>query len=137
MDYPTIKNQLIAHEGLRLKPYKCTAGKLTIGVGRNIEDVGISEREAMILLGNDIEACIKDLKEMFDQFDTFHQNIQHVLIDMRFQLGMRGLLGFANMIQAVEHRDWPEMIVQMKDSAWYKQTTTRAETLIRMVKDVI
>lgn len=134
MDYETIKNQLIAHEGLRLKPYKCTAGKTTIGVGRNLDDVGISEREALIMLGNDIEACVKDLREIFDQFDVFHPNIQHVLIDMRFQLGMKGFLGFAKMIQAVEHRDWPEMIVQMKDSAWYTQTTNRAEDLIQMIK---
>ena len=49
-----LKEQLIRHEGLRLKPYRCTANKLTIGVGRNLDDVGISEDEALILLENDI-----------------------------------------------------------------------------------
>ena len=44
--------QLKRHEGLKLKPYKCTADKLTIGVGRNLEDVGISEEEAEMLLQN-------------------------------------------------------------------------------------
>lgn len=137
MEYNTIKEQLIKHEGLRLKPYKCTAGKLTIGVGRNIEDVGISEREAMILLANDVEVCVEDLRGMFDNFDVLHENIQYVLIDMRFQLGMKGFRGFKRMIRAVQHRDWPEMIEQMKESAWYGQTTSRADYLIRMVKDVL
>ena len=47
---PTIEEQLLLHEGLRLKPYRCTSNKLTIGVGRNLEDKGISKEEAMRLL---------------------------------------------------------------------------------------
>ena len=49
-----LKDMLIRHEGLKLKPYLCTAGKLTIGVGRNIQDRGITYQEAMMLLENDI-----------------------------------------------------------------------------------
>ncbi len=37
-----IKAQLVRHEGLKLKPYRCTAGKLTIGIGRNLDNCGIS-----------------------------------------------------------------------------------------------
>ena len=54
MDYDRLKKQLVIHEGLKLKPYHCSANKLTIGVGRNIEEVGITESEAMYLLENDI-----------------------------------------------------------------------------------
>ena len=50
-----IKEQLVRHEGLRLKPYRCTAGKLTIGIGRNLDDCGISKTEAYVLLENDIQ----------------------------------------------------------------------------------
>ena len=42
-----IERQLIEHEGLEQKVYRCTAGKLTIGVGRNLEDKGITEEEAL------------------------------------------------------------------------------------------
>lgn len=49
-----LKDMLIRHEGLKLKPYRDTVGKLTIGAGRNLNDLGISEREAMFLLDNDI-----------------------------------------------------------------------------------
>ena len=58
MNYTKIKDQLIKHEGLRLKPYKCTAGKMTIGVGRNLDDVGISEQEALDMLFNDVGKCL-------------------------------------------------------------------------------
>ena len=49
-----IKSQLFTHEGLRLKPYRCTSGKLTIGVGPNLDDCGISKKEAHALLYIDI-----------------------------------------------------------------------------------
>lgn len=135
MNYFAIKNQLIAHEGLRLKPYKCTAGKLTIGVGRNLDDVGVSEQEAFDMLFNDIGKCLKDLRGIFKEFDQLPENIQLVLIDMRFQLGPNRFRAFRAMARAVDDRDWAEMIRQMKSSAWYTQTTNRANNLIEMVKN--
>lgn len=136
MDSMALKNQLIEHEGLRLRPYKCTAGKLTIGCGRNIEDVGISEEEAMYMLQNDVNVCLNDLCGIFPEFGSYPENIQRVLTDMRFQFGSKGFRGFRMMIRAVENKDWQEMIRQMKDSAWYGQTPNRANNLIRMVKAV-
>ena len=50
-----IKAQLVRHEGMRLKPYRCTAGKLTIGIGRNLDDRGISQKEAYVLLEYDCQ----------------------------------------------------------------------------------
>ena len=69
MNIKKIKDQLIQHEGLKLKPYQCPAGRLTIGVGRNLEDKGITEKEAVMLLENDIQECLEDLKTIFDKFD--------------------------------------------------------------------
>ena len=57
MDLDALKKQLIMHEGLKLTPYRCTADKLTIGVGRNLDDVGITQDEAEYLLDNDILHC--------------------------------------------------------------------------------
>ena len=47
--------QLALHEGLRLKPYKCTSGALTIGYGRNLDARGITEAEAEMMLSHDID----------------------------------------------------------------------------------
>nr|WP_319491073.1 glycoside hydrolase family protein [uncultured Desulfobacter sp.] len=137
MEYAKLKSMLIEHEGIRLKPYRCTAGKLTIGVGHNLDDVGISKQEAMILLDNDIESVIDDLRSIFDIFDSLPSNVQLVLSDMRFQLGPKGFRGFRMMIKAVKAADWPEMIRQMKDSSWYVQTPNRANRLIRLVEGLV
>ena len=53
-DFIDLMESLKSQEGLRCKPYKCTSGKLTIGYGRNLEDVGISQKEAEYLFENDV-----------------------------------------------------------------------------------
>jgi len=135
MDFEIIEAQLMKHEGEKLKPYRCSAGKLTIGIGRNLDDNGISEEESMFLLDNDIIACSQDLSLLIfpKKFDNFPENIQHVLIDMRFQLGRKGFRSFKKMIFAFQNFDYPGAIKEMKDSKWYKQTTERANNLIEMV----
>jgi len=136
MKLTNVQEMLINHEGYRRFPYKCTAGATTVGYGRNLGSRGISEDDALYLLNNDIRDCTADLLSIFpDQFESFPENIQLVLIDMRFQMGYRGFRKFKKMIAAVKVQDWPEMILQMKDSKWHKQTPNRAEHLISMVKD--
>jgi lysozyme len=129
-----LKAQLIRHEGLRLKPYNCPAGKLTIGVGRNLEDKGITEKEAMILLENDIQECIQDLTTIFKGFDLFAESVQLVLVDMRFNLGTNRFRQFKRMIQAVEEGNFTQAVEEMKNSRWYSQVGQRAITLVEMMK---
>ena len=78
-----IKAQLVRHEGLRLKPYRCTAGRLTIGIGRNLDDRGISQKEAYAMLERDIQDCeqwlIDEIPEVYNKLDEVRQS---VLINM-------------------------------------------------------
>jgi len=128
-------DQIIEHEGLKLKPYHCPAGKLTIGVGRNLEDKGISQKEAVFLLKNDIDECIADLEGLFkEKFDSFPEQVKMVLIDMRFNLGATGFRSFRKMIKAVNESDFDKASKEMKDSNWYSQVGKRAETLVEMMK---
>ena len=133
-----ITDQLIRHEGLRLTPYRCPAGRLTIGVGRNLEEKGISEQEAMVLLENDINECIADLQTLFDddpaRFNNLPQPVQNVLVDMRFNLGPNGFRSFTNMIRAIKENDFHTAALEMKDSRWFTQVGDRAETLVQMMK---
>jgi len=70
-----IKEQLVRHEGLRLKPYRCTAGKLTIGIGRNLDDCGFWQQEAYALLENDNLNCEKQLQAKIpDIYNRCHRN---------------------------------------------------------------
>jgi len=100
MNIKKIADQLILHEGLKLKPYHCPAGRHTIGIGRNLEDKGITEKEALMLLENDIQECLEDLKTIFNKFDMLPESAQGVLVDMRFNLGHEGFRKFKNMIKA-------------------------------------
>lgn len=129
----SIEEQLILHEGLRLKPYRCTAGKLTIGVGRNLDDKGISELEALYLLWNDI----KDVMDALDRYAWYRQLDpvrQKVMIDMAYNLGMAGLLKFRRMIAAIELGDYGAAADQMLDSRWAEQVGYRAVRLAEMMR---
>jgi lysozyme len=125
--------QLTRHEGLRLKPYLCPAGKLTIGFGRNLEGKGITKQEAVMLLENDIQECLDDLIPLFDEFDTLPEPVRQVLVDMRFNLGPGRSRQFKKMIAAVNARNFPQATTQMKASRWYLQVGKRAETLTAMM----
>ena len=135
MNIKKIKDQLIQHEGLKLKPYQCPAGRLTIGVGRNLEDKGITEKEAVMLLENDIQECLKDLKTIFNEFDLLPEQAQLVLVDMRFNLGYKGFRKFKKMIKAVRQQDFHSAAREMRDSLWYHQVGKRAEHLTEMMEN--
>jgi len=61
---------LVKHEGLRTKPYEDTTGHLSIGVGRNLDSLGLSHDEIYYMLKNDIRRCMEtdDFEEAADEF---------------------------------------------------------------------
>lgn len=124
----SLKNSLKKHEGLRLKPYVCTAGKLSIGYGRNLDDVGISKQEAEILLDADIEVATESAMQ-YSWWRGLSPNRQDVIIEMIFNLGLTRFLGFKKTIQAIVDEDFVEASVQMLDSKWADQVGKRAITL--------
>ena len=128
-DMTALEDQLIDHEGLELKPYQCTAEKLTIGVGRNIEDRGITEDEARYLLKNDIKIVEDELLEKKPVVAGLDAVRQRVLVDMGFNLGIPTLLKFQNMWAAIEEEDFETAADEAMDSRWAKQVGRRAERL--------
>jgi lysozyme len=135
-----MKQQLIQHEGIRLKPYRCSADKLTIGIGRNLEAKGITLDEAHFLLECDIQECVLDLvmgEGLFPDFYDLPEELQRVLVDMRFNLGSAGFRSFSRMIEAVKCRDWQAMKREMMESRWYGQVGGRGANLVEMVEEVI
>lgn len=128
-------NQLIRHEGLRLKPYRCGAGKLTIGVGRNLEDVGITKSEAMDMLANDIGRCWLELEANYDELlSKISIPRQNVLVNMCFNLGITRLLQFKKMWVAIEQHDYHKAADEMLDSRWAKQVGERAFELAEQMR---
>lgn len=124
-----IQKQLIKHEGLKLKPYRCPAGKLTIGVGHNLDDNGITKEEAIYLLRNDIERCASSLKHTFSWFDDLDTVRQDVLVNMCFQMGLGGFLGFTETIKLLAAHDYEKAAFEMLDSKWARDFPSRAKEL--------
>lgn len=129
----TLAEQLAEHEGLRLKPYRDTVGKLTIGIGRNLDDKGISEAEAYYLLNNDIHDVNKQLIKHIPWYVNLPPNARRVLQDMCFNLGIYGLLGFKKFLSALQAGDIERAKVEMMDSKWAKQVGRRAVNLRNML----
>jgi len=134
VDMRSLTEQLILHEGLRQNPYYCTAGKLTIGVGRNLEAVGISKAEAMFMLENDIIRVMAELDEHLSWWRDLSQTRRHVLVDMAFNLGVFGLLKFQNALKAMQEERFADAAVEMLDSRWAQQVGNRAKTLAKMME---
>jgi lysozyme len=133
MDRERLRGQLMLHEGLRRFPYTDTVGKLTIGVGRNLTDVGLSASESMFLLDNDIEECLKDLST-FPWFDGLGDVRQRVIVDMRFNLGPNKFRGFKNTLAAVARGDYHAAATGMSRSLWARQVGRRAVRLATMMR---
>ena len=125
----SIIDQIKLDEGFRSKPYKCTANKLTIGYGRNIEDNGITESEAESLLLSDVKNTQIELLAKFEWFSMLKGSRQGVLINMCFNLGMPRLLKFKKMLAALSDHNYNEAAKQMLDSKWSRQVGDRSARL--------
>jgi len=141
-----MKHLLIDDEDMRELPYfdccgrffrKCDCekqGKLSIGVGRNIEAIGISENEATGLLINDIGRVYEEVNRAFTWFPLLNTPRRIVLMSMGFNLGIRGLLGFKKMISCIESSDFKGASKEMLDSKWSKQVGERALRLSKIME---
>ncbi len=132
-----LREMLIRHEGLRLKPYRDSVGKLTIGVGRNLDDIGISEDEAFYLLENDIRRAEETAAECAALhgvvFESLPEDARLVLTDMAFNLGYK-LSGFKKMFAALRAGDYEEAAREMLDSRWARQVGNRARELSEIMR---
>ena len=134
MNVSILREHLKQDEGVRSKPYKDSLGILSIGVGRNLEHVGLREQEIDFLLTNDIEEVEKDL-QTFPWWDSLNEARQVAIGNMRFQLGPTRFRGFKKMIKALADGNYHEAARQAKDSLWFRQTQpSRTGRVIHMLR---
>ena len=132
------KNMTKTFEGLRLKPYKCTAGKLTIGYGRNLKDVGISQVEADMMFERDFAMAESEVKRLCKKFgidvDNLIEQRFYVLTDMMFNLGYNRLSKFNKFLYALKTGSYTAAADEMLDSVWAKQVGNRATQLSALMR---
>ncbi len=135
MNDNTVKRTKI-HEGFRAKPYYCSAGKLTIGYGWNIEAFPLPEYIADIILRYQLDSAEKmTLSWLPGGREMLSENRLGVLTEMVFQLGAGRAHGFVKMWAAVKVQDWHTAAVEMRDSKWYrKDSHNRADYLAHIME---
>ncbi|NNF96997.1 MAG: glycoside hydrolase family protein [Halobacteria archaeon] len=132
MNKDKLKVMLLRHEGYNQMPYKCSAGKLTIGVGRNLTDKGLSMDEVEILFENDLSEVLKELNKL-DWFCRLDETRQMPIADMAFQMGVSGLLKFRKMIGHLERGWFEKAAKEVLNSKYARQTPIRAEEISEML----
>ena len=126
MNRDLIIQELKRDEGVELKIYQDTEGIWTVGIGRNLQDVGVSMEEAEYMLSNDIDVAVSELQRTFDWFEGLSDARQRVCVNMCFNLGLSRLLGFKKFLAAMEIGDWETAGTEMLDSKWSTQVGDRS-----------
>ena len=118
----------------RFLPYRDTVDKLTIGYGRNIDDIGISRVEAEFLLDNDIDSIERSLTMHLQWFAGLDDVRKGALINMAF-MGIINLLGFKKMLSALERGDYATAAKEALNSKWATDVgPRRSEAVARMLE---
>lgn len=134
MNKQKLVEQLELHEGLRLKPYKDTVGKWTIGIGRNLDDKGITQGEARMMLNNDIDEFVRKLESNIPVYNRLSDCRQNVLVNMAFNMGIGGLKTFRNMLNCLQVADYHGAAKEMLNSKWAEQVGNRALELAEQMR---
>lgn len=134
MDIELLKKELVRDERLMLKPYRDTVGKLTIGVGRNLDDVGINALEADFLLTNDINRVMQQLDVFLSWWRSLDPGRQRVMANMMFNMGPGRFLTFKETLKMIEAGRYEDASINMLKSKWASQVGPRAIRLSELMK---
>lgn len=140
MNYEILKKEIMDDEGVKYEIYLDHLGYPTVGIGHLIKPddpeygkpIGtkVTDKRVTELFIADAESAIKDCKKLFANFDTIPEDIQHVLVNMMFNLGYTRLSKFKNFKAALDVRNWKKASIEGRDSLWYKQVPNRAKRLM-------
>ena len=151
MNKEVLKEQIKRHEGEVLEIYEDSLGYLTFGVGHLVKDddpehgqpVGtpVSQERVDEVYEHDFEKHVEETIHVFESkggedFYSLPEDIQHVLVNMTFNLGGTRFSKFNNMWKGVIENDWEKVAVEMEDSRWFKQVGRRSVELQEMVRNV-
>ena len=138
-----LKRQLVRHEGRSDKPYsdypgerleEALKGKVTIGVGYNLQDRGLPDDLIDDLFDRTVAEAVEECARLFDFFEDLDAVRRAVLANLMFNLGAPRLLTFRKMIAALRRRDYERAANEMRDSRWSRQVGNRAEELCRQMR---
>ena len=141
-----LKARIRDHEGCVDTVYLDSLGKATIGIGHLVqpherqrfkEGVKISTDEIEDLFLIDLNRACAGAEELISENykadKRLPQAIEHVIVEMVFQLGKTGVSKFKKMWRALSDGDRKQASLEMQDSRWHSQTPVRCEALAEIV----
>ena len=149
IDTNELIQRFVLHEGCILTPYKCPSGYLTIGVGRNLDTNpltpeekkvcgdymrGITKNAAFYLLKNDLRKVKRECEQHIPFFHRLDKERQYALLDMCFNLGIKGLLKFKLMLEALGVGNYQKAADECLNSQYAKQTGKRAKRIAKTIR---
>ena len=150
MDISEIADRIRFHEGCVLFPYICPAGKMTIGIGHNVDDNpftadelrvigedwkhGITKQSAYYLCNNDIKRCIEELKKKLPMYDNLDCERQYALIDLDFNMGWYRLSKFKKMLEALGAGNYKRAAEELLNSKYATQVGKRAQRIAKLIE---
>ena len=149
IDTNELIQRFVLHEGCKLIPYRCPSGYLTIGVGRNLEtnplteeekkvcgdyQRGITKNAAFYLLKNDIQKAQRECEKHIPFFLRLDNERQYALLDMCFNLGIKGLLQFKLMLEALGTGNYQRAADECLNSNYARQTKKRAGRIAETIR---
>jgi lysozyme len=135
--YSSIKDRIKEHEGFRQNVYLDTLGNETVGVGHKVikgEKVPTNIEGLLDLYDKDFDKALNNAKSIIDE-DSISPEAFGVLVEMNFQMGKKGTLGFTRMLDALKDRNYKLAAEELLDSKFAKQTPNRANTLAEVLMD--
>lgn len=134
LDLEALYADLLRDEGSRNRPYRDSVGKLTIGIGHNLDDVPLSPRAIRVIWEDDVEDHWLALQRALPWIDTLNPVRQRVLLNMAFNLGVPGLLAFKTTLGHVKAGRFADASVAMLASLWARQVGARAQRLATQMR---
>ena len=148
VDVKQVYQEISSDEGKVLHAYLCSQSHKTVGIGHKVletdaeaalpihgtyddvdDDQCISEARCYELFQEDVQIAIDGCEKIYGNWEELSQEVQHILVNMCFQLGQGGLSKFKNLKVAIEDYQWQRASEEMMDSRWAGQTPERAERL--------
>lgn len=146
MDLVKLREELEYDEGVKYEIYNDHLGYPTFGIGHLVRDsdpedgqpVGtpVSEDRVAEAFNRDIEITLEDCHRLYDDFDELPEEVQRIIANMLFNLGLPRLSKFRGMKAGVDDRDWERAADEMVDSHWYNQVRNRADRLVERMRNV-
>ena len=130
-DFKELIKRIAVNEGFRSKPYKCTEGVLTIGIGFTY----LTEEESLHILTGRVSKLHLKLVDDLDWYKTMPPEVQGVIIEMCFQMGFAGFCKFKKTISHLKEKEFKNAAEEMLDSLWARQTASRAKRLSEIVRE--